>query len=205
MCAASYIFDSTVRSADSVAIITRPASSPPPDSDSLTESPPMTTAITPNVAAHAALAPLASRLVDTDALAWEPTRYPGIEVKTLLFDRASGLVSALMRMAPGAVLPDHEHVQIEQTWILEGHLIDKSGPDEGIECKAGQFIWRPAGSRHSAWSPRGALTLAFFQIPNRFFEPDGREADMGGADWRGLWGELHEGRNAPSEHAAAPV
>ena len=43
--------------------------------------------------------------------------------------------------------------------MLEGHLVDKSGPDEGIECKAGQFIWRPAGSRHSAWSPNGGLML----------------------------------------------
>ena len=76
------------------------------------------------------------------------------------------------------MLPDHEHVEIEQTWVLEGHLVDKAGPDEGIECKAGQFIWRPAGSRHSAWSPKGGLMLAFFQIPNKFFEGDGRITDI---------------------------
>ena len=83
----------------------------------------------------------------------------GVEFKPLLFDRVSGLASILMRMTPGATLPDHEHVCVEQTWVLEGHLVDKSGPDEGIECKAGQFIWRPAGSRHSAWSPNGGLML----------------------------------------------
>jgi anti-sigma factor ChrR (cupin superfamily) len=148
----------------------------------------MTTALTPNVAAHAALAPLASRLVDVDALPWQQTRYPGIEVKTLLFDRASGLASSLMRMAPGSELPEHEHVRIEQTWVLEGHLVDKTGPDEGIECKAGQFIWRPSGSRHSAWSPKGGLMLAFFQIPNKFFAADGSVTDMAGTDWESLWG-----------------
>jgi anti-sigma factor ChrR (cupin superfamily) len=156
----------------------------------------MTTAVTPQVAYHADLGPLASRLVDVDALAWQPTRFPGIEVKPLLFDRASGLASSLMRMAPGSVLPEHEHVLIEQTWVLEGHLVDKSGPDQGIECKAGQFIWRPAGSRHSAWSPNGGLMLAFFQIPNRFFERDGRVVDMSGADWDSLWGETFAPRAA---------
>lgn len=150
----------------------------------------MTTAFTPNVAAHAGLAPLASRLVDVDALPWQATRFAGIEVKPLLVDRQSGLVSSLMRMAPGSTLPDHEHVQIEQTWVLEGHLVDRSGPDEGIECRAGQFIWRPAGSRHSAWSPQGGLMLAMFQIPNRFFPGEGEATDMAGADWAALWGTV---------------
>jgi anti-sigma factor ChrR (cupin superfamily) len=148
----------------------------------------MTTAFTPNVPAHAALGPLASRLVDVDALPWQATRFAGIEVKPLLLDRSQGLATSLMRMAPGSELPEHEHVRIEQTWVLEGHLVDRSGPDEGIECKAGQFIWRPAGSRHSAWSPKGGLMLAFFQLPNKFFEADGRVTDMGGADWASVWG-----------------
>ena len=148
----------------------------------------MTTAVTPHAATRAALAPLASRLVDVDALPWQATRYAGIEIKTLLFDRASGLATSLMRMAPGSALPEHEHVRIEQTWVIEGHLVDRSGPDEGIECKAGQFIWRPAGSRHSAWSPKGGLMLAFFLIPNKFFDDDGRETDMAGNDWVEMWG-----------------
>ncbi len=148
----------------------------------------MTTALTPHVPAHAALAPLASRLVDVEALPWQTTRFEGVVVKPLLFDRASGLATSLMRMAPGSTLPEHEHVRIEQTWVLEGHLVDKSGPDAGIECKAGQFIWRPAGSRHSAWSPKGGLFLAMFQIPNRFFEADGQVTDMGGQDWNAIWG-----------------
>ena len=148
----------------------------------------MTTAVTPHVSAHAALPPLGSRLVDVEALDWHPTRFEGIVVKPLLFDRASGLATSLMRMAPGSALPEHEHVAIEQTWVIEGHLVDKSGPDAGIECTAGQFIWRPAGSRHSAWSPKGGLFLAMFQIPNRFFEADGRETDMAGQEWAAIWG-----------------
>ncbi|HET9205955.1 MAG TPA: hypothetical protein VFO28_06955 [Burkholderiaceae bacterium] len=45
----------------------------------------MTTAVTPDATPHAALAPLASRLIDMRSLPWRRTRHPGIEVKTLLF------------------------------------------------------------------------------------------------------------------------
>ena len=149
----------------------------------------MTTAVTPNTPSHNGLGPLASRFVDPNMLPWQSTRFDGIEVKPLLFDPASGLATALMRMAPGSVLPDHEHVLIEQTWVLEGHLVDCEGPDLGIECKAGQFIWRPSGSRHAASSPNGCVTLAMFQIPNRFYDASGGSTDMSGADWHSLWGQ----------------
>lgn len=132
----------------------------------------------------AATPSLASRFVDAAKLPWEKTRYAGIEQKTLLVDRESGLLTALMRMAPGARLPDHEHVKIEQTYVLEGSLMCAEG-----ECKAGGFVWRPAGSRHVAWGgPQGGVMLAIFQIPNRFYERDGRETDFLGNDWDKTWG-----------------
>jgi len=129
---------------------------------------------------------LASRFVDVAALPWEKTLYPGCETKTLLLDRASGLVTVLMRMSPGAKLPDHEHVLIEQTYVLEGKLICGEGT-----CEAGQFVWRPAGSRHEAWAgPEGNLLIAMFQIPNRFFQTDGKVVDALGNDWEKTWGAL---------------
>lgn len=141
-------------------------------------------AITPGVAAHAGLPPLASRFVEVGRLPWQKTRFAGVEVKILLLDRDSGLLTALMRMAPGAKLPDHEHVLVEQTYVLEGSLVCGEG-----ECKAGDFVWRPAGSRHEAWGgPAGGTMLAIFQIPNRFYEADGRETDLLGEDWEKAWG-----------------
>jgi anti-sigma factor ChrR (cupin superfamily) len=151
-------------------------------------------AFTPNVPAHQGLGSVASRLVDVEALPWQGTRFKGIQVKPLLVDPGSGLVSVLMKMEAGAVLPHHEHVLIEQTWVLEGHLVDQTGPDQGMECKAGQFIWRPAGSRHSAWSPNGGTFLAFFQIPNKFFDQPGQVVDMGGQDWESIWGVVTPGQ-----------
>jgi anti-sigma factor ChrR (cupin superfamily) len=141
------------------------------------------TGITPKAHDHQALPALASRFVDVPGLPWEPTRFPGVEQKILLLDRDSGVVTALMKFAPGARLPDHEHVLIEQTYVLEGSLVCGEG-----ECKAGEFVWRPAGSRHEAWAgPQGGLMLAIFQIPNRFYEADGRETDVTGADWDANW------------------
>jgi hypothetical protein len=44
----------------------------------------MSTAVTPRPADHSDLGPLASRLVDVDAMPWQPTRFPGVEIKPLL-------------------------------------------------------------------------------------------------------------------------
>lgn len=139
--------------------------------------------MTPKATQHAGLPPLASRFVEVAALPWEPTRFQGVEMKTLLIDRETGVLTALMKFAPGARLPDHEHVLIEQTYVLEGSLLCGEG-----ECKAGEFVWRPAGSRHEAWAgAQGGLMLAIFQIPNKFYEPDGRETDPLGQDWNAAW------------------
>lgn len=143
----------------------------------------MTTAVTPNATNHEGLGPMDSRFVETHAMPWEKTRYPGVEAKTLLLDRRTGLLTVLLKMAPGAELPDHEHVQIEQTFVIEGALVCGEGT-----CSAGNFVWRPAGSRHQAGTPNGGLMLAVFQLPNKFFEADGRATDMLAQDWSEFWG-----------------
>ncbi|MBI1395125.1 MAG: hypothetical protein GC151_04020 [Betaproteobacteria bacterium] len=142
-------------------------------------------ALTPKVADHAKLPPLASRFVDVPSIPWDSSElHPGVETKTLLVDPDSGLLTMLIRMAPGAKLPDHEHVLVEQTYVLEGSLVCHEG-----ECGPGQFVWRPAGSRHEAWGgERGGLMLGIFQIPNRFFAKDGRGVDFLGNDWDSVWG-----------------
>jgi anti-sigma factor ChrR (cupin superfamily) len=134
-----------------------------------------------------------SHLVRPTEMEWQKTRFPGCEVKTLLLDRETGLMTAMFKLAPGAVLPDHEHVNIEQTYLLEGHLVDKEGPAKGIEARKGEFIWREPGSRHTAWAPEGCTTLAIFQVPNKFFEADGRVTDATGKLWDELWGHTGKG------------
>ena len=121
--------------------------------------------VTPDAKNHAGLSALASRYVDVADLPWVATRFPGVDMRLLMEDKETGLMTALVRFAPGAVLPDHEHVELEQTWVLEGALED----DEGV-VTAGNYVWRPAGSRHTARAPKGCVTLSFFLKPNRFFD-----------------------------------
>ena len=141
-------------------------------------------AVTPNAKNHANLQTEDSRFVDIHDLPWEDTKFPGVKSKTLLVDKASGLLTVLLKLDPGARLPDHEHVLIEQTFVIEGKLVDPDGV-----CTAGNFVWRPAGSRHAAHCPNGGLMLAMFQVPNRFFERDGSARDMLGQDWDEHWAE----------------
>jgi ChrR Cupin-like domain len=121
---------------------------------------------------------LASRYVDVDQLPWTPTRFAGIDVKILMQDEATGLLTALTRFAPGrpwspldapgppwAVLPDYEHVELEQTYVLEGSLVDQDGI-----ASVGTYVWRPAGSSHDAHAPEGCIALSFFLRPNKSFD-----------------------------------
>ena len=91
--------------------------------------------ITPKASDHANLPPQASRFVDVAGLPWEKTSFQGVEQKTLLIDRDSGLLTVLLKMAPGAKLPDHEHVLIEQTYLLSGTLVCGEGT-----VTAGNFV-----------------------------------------------------------------
>lgn len=121
--------------------------------------------VTPDAGHHEGLGALASRYVGVDDLPWRPTPFPGVDIKILMQDETTGLLTALTRFAPGARLPRHEHVDLEQSYVLEGSLVD----DEGT-ATAGNYVWRPAGSIHDAHAPDGALVLSFFLRPNRFLE-----------------------------------
>jgi anti-sigma factor ChrR (cupin superfamily) len=125
------------------------------------------TAATPGMKSQEKLTALASRYVDVDSLPWKPTPCAGIEMKVLVEDPATGLLTALFRWQPGAELTLHEHVEIEQTFVLEGSLTDEEG-----EVTAGNYVWRPKGNRHSARSSNGALVLSMFLKPNIFLTGD---------------------------------
>lgn len=122
-------------------------------------------AVTPFLKGDDKLGPLASRYLNVAELPWQDTRFPGVKMKVLVEDKESGLTTGLFKFEPGAKLPDHEHVEIEQSWILEGSLADEEG-----EATAGNFVWRPAGNRHNAYSPKGCLVLSMFLKPNKFFD-----------------------------------
>jgi anti-sigma factor ChrR (cupin superfamily) len=107
---------------------------------------------------------LMSHFVAASAMDWQPTEMAKIWMK-ILYKDAEGRSTILFKMDPGAVVPLHEHMKLEQTYVLEGSLED----DEGA-CAAGDFVWRPGGNKHIAHSPNGAVILSVFLAPNRFMD-----------------------------------
>jgi anti-sigma factor ChrR (cupin superfamily) len=106
-------------------------------------------------------AELRSHYIDVLNMPWEQLSEKSFR-KILYLDPVSGKQTWLSRILPGGVIPFHEHPELEQTFVLEGRLVD----DEG-ECTAGNFVWRPGGSRHTARAPEGALFIAFFGKASR--------------------------------------
>ena len=98
------------------------------------------TATTPFLKNEDRLGPLDSRYVDVGSLPWKPTPCAGIEMKILVEDPGSGLMTALFRWQPGAELTLHEHVEVEQTFVLEGSLVDEEGEAS---------IFRPANGNYT--------------------------------------------------------
>jgi anti-sigma factor ChrR (cupin superfamily) len=107
---------------------------------------------------------LRSHIVTASAMPWQPTQFEGIEMK-ILYSDDEGRSTILFKMAPGSIVPLHEHTALEQTFMLEGSLEDAEG-----RCGTGDFVWRPGGNIHVAHAPDGATFLAIFNRPNRFFD-----------------------------------
>ncbi|MBM3560304.1 MAG: hypothetical protein FJX53_10605 [Alphaproteobacteria bacterium] len=106
-----------------------------------------------------------SQYLDPSSIPWEKSKFPGITMKMLYNDPATGFSTWLFKLEPGARVPPHEHTGVEQTWVIEGRFCDHEG-----EAVSGGYISRPAGSKHSAYAPDGAVILSFFTGPNKFYE-----------------------------------
>ena len=106
-----------------------------------------------------ALKALASRFINTNDVPWVETN-PGNKMKVIYHDPSTGMLTILAKLEPGCGIPAHVHEDLEQTYVLEGSLVD----DEG-ECTAGNFVIRAKGSRHAPTAPKGCTMLVFFLKP----------------------------------------
>ena len=107
-----------------------------------------------------------TRIVRTDELPWQELG-PGIRCKVLNRDEAAGSATVLFHFAPGTQAPAHEHMGLEQTYIIEGSLSDHDGT-----VYTGELAVREAGSVHAAHTETGSLHLAFFSKPVRNLSGD---------------------------------
>lgn len=105
------------------------------------------------------LAALASRFIDTDTVPWIENA-PGHKSKVIYYDPKTEMLTIISKLEPGAGIREHTHEDLEQTYVLQGSLVD----DEG-ECTAGNFVIRAKGSRHAPRAPNGCTMLVFFLKP----------------------------------------
>ena len=99
---------------------------------------------------------------DFDAFAWEPFR-PGVEIARVYGDGQSGPAAALLRYAPGARVPAHDHLDYEHIIVLRGAQRDEHGRSE-----AGSCLIHAAGTSHAVVSEEGCVVLAIWNTPIRF-------------------------------------
>lgn len=93
---------------------------------------------------------------------WLPTSDAGVSFKLLYEDRARGTFTTLVRMEPGASIPAHRHLGVEQCLVIEGDL--RAG---GVSMSAGDFNCSLPGSVHEELTTGGG---ALFLIvgPERY-------------------------------------
>jgi quercetin dioxygenase-like cupin family protein len=95
-------------------------------------------------------------------LAWASLR-PGIEIAHLYRAPDDGPAAALLRYAPGARLPRHEHTGYEHVYVLTGSQTDDAG-----DHPAGSLVIHAPGTTHAIRSDRGCLVLVMWERPVRF-------------------------------------
>jgi anti-sigma factor ChrR (cupin superfamily) len=89
-------------------------------------------------------------------LPWADLGMPGVTMKVLHKDEATGAMAVLTRLEPGAVIPAHWHTQADETvYVLEGDFVEDGesyGPGELLPWQ-GRNDARPALDRRGLHGP----------------------------------------------------
>ncbi|MEH2569403.1 cupin domain-containing protein [Bradyrhizobium sp. AZCC 2289] len=115
---------------------------------------------------------LRSTFVAASSMPWQRTEFDGIEMKILYRDD-EGRSTILFKMAPGAVVPLHEHTALEQTFMLEGSLEDRKGSVARVTSCGGRAATSMSRMRPTARrsSPYSIARTAFSMEPNFSLPP----------------------------------
>ena len=98
------------------------------------------------------------RFMLSNLMPWEGSAIKGIETKVLFRDAAKGMVTVLIRMAPGTSAPRHRHAEVEESYVLEGDVTIS-----GVEMRPGDYCRAEPGSVHTGISTRNGcqfITIA---------------------------------------------
>ncbi len=91
--------------------------------------------------------------------------HPGVDILPLYGGShdelpLGGPSAALLRYAPGASIPEHQHAGYEHIFVLRGSQEDQRG-----HYGRGTCVINPPGTRHAVKSTEGCLVLAIWNRP----------------------------------------
>ena len=92
-------------------------------------------------------------VIDSQAVAWQPSPLPGVERRPLeRLAAESGRTTSIVRYAAGSSFKAHLHPLGEEILVLDGVFADEHG-----QYPAGTWLKNPPGSQHAPSSPDGCL------------------------------------------------
>lgn len=103
--------------------------------------------------------------LNSHEMAWQDSPAVGVTRKRLYRagPEEAGRVTSIVRYAPGAAFPPHEHPEGEEILVLEGVFSDERG-----DWPAGSYLQNPEGYRHGPWSQAGCtLFVRLRQHPGK--------------------------------------
>ena len=108
--------------------------------------------------------------IDSAALPWSPTAWPGVSMKALRPPGADGGgMTGLLRMAAGSTIPAHRHTHADQmVFVVEGDLVE-----HGVSYGPGSFIVAKAGAAHGPHGTAGGCVLLSWYAGPPDFVPVG--------------------------------
>jgi len=86
----------------------------------------------------------------------------GVRLKKMYVDRATGIATSLVRMLPGASLPPHQHMGVEQFFVIEGDC-----NVAGQRLEPGDYHRAKEGSTHETTYTTGG-TMFLLIAPERY-------------------------------------
>lgn len=93
---------------------------------------------------------------------WQPGPYPGVDLKILHRNEATGGLVVLRRFGAGQTVPAHTHpVANEWAWVLSGEW-----EESGVTYTAGALFFAPKGTQHGPHVAKSeVISLTVFDGP----------------------------------------
>lgn len=98
---------------------------------------------------------------------WTPLDFPGVSIKLLFRDAATGATAVVTRLDAGAVIPAHRHARADETvFVLAGDFVE-----DGEGYGPGAFFVGKAGTPHGPHTTATGCTLLTHFSAELDFQP----------------------------------